>query len=72
LEVSAGGYRAPTNIVNPDISVITCIELDHTKSFGNSLLDIAREKSGIIKYQKPVVVGPNSQHEFLRKVAEER
>jgi len=61
-----GGRLDATNIVNPAISVITSISLDHTKFLGNTLEKIALEKGGIIKKDKPVVIAP--QKEKIRQI----
>ena len=57
VEVGLGGRLDCTNIINPLISVITNISLDHTKFLGNTLQQIAHEKAGIIKENIPVVIG---------------
>ncbi|MDB3938355.1 bifunctional folylpolyglutamate synthase/dihydrofolate synthase [Flavobacteriaceae bacterium] len=57
IEVGMGGRLDSTNIIDPEVSVITNIGLDHTKFLGNTLLEIANEKSGIIKKGKTVVIG---------------
>jgi dihydrofolate synthase/folylpolyglutamate synthase len=57
LEVGLGGRLDATNVVNPACSVIVSIGLDHTKILGSSFGEIAREKAGIIKPGRPVVVG---------------
>lgn len=57
LEVGLGGRFDATNIVNPLVSVITTIALDHTDRLGNTLGEIASEKAGIIKPGVPVVTG---------------
>jgi dihydrofolate synthase/folylpolyglutamate synthase len=49
IETGLGGRLDSTNIVNPDIAVITPINLDHEKQLGNSLKEISAEKAGIIK-----------------------
>lgn len=49
LEVGLGGKYDATNIVKPEYSIITSISLDHVNILGDNLLDIAREKAGIIK-----------------------
>ena len=54
-EVGLGGRLDATNVLNPVISIITRIALDHTKTLGNSLEEICREKAGIIKQHTPVV-----------------
>ena len=57
VEVGLGGRLDATNIVQPTLSIITNIGLEHTEYLGDSLPKIAREKGGIIKKCTPVVVG---------------
>ena len=57
-EVGLGGRLDSTNVVTPEVSVITHIGLDHQAILGNSLEEIAAEKAGIIKQNVPVVLGP--------------
>lgn len=57
LEVGLGGRLDATNVVDPACSVIVSIGLDHTEYLGETLEAIAREKAGIIKPNRPVVVG---------------
>ena len=57
VEVGMGGRLDSTNIIDPEISVITNIGMDHTKFLGNTLREIATEKAGIIKKGKTVVIG---------------
>ena len=57
IEVGLGGRLDSTNIITPEVSVITNIGLDHTQFLGNSLEAIAYEKAGIIKPNIPVVIG---------------
>ena len=57
IETGLGGRLDATNIVQPLISVITNIGLEHTEYLGDSLPKIAREKGGIIKKCTPVIVG---------------
>lgn len=71
LETGLGGRLDATNIIDPSLSVITSIGLDHTKILGNTIEDIAREKAGIIKPYAPVVVGPQTPHELMEKKAKE-
>jgi dihydrofolate synthase/folylpolyglutamate synthase len=65
IEVGMGGRLDATNIIAPDVSVITRIALDHTKILGSTVRRIAGEKAGIIKPGVPVVIG--SRHEVARK-----
>ena len=56
IEVGLGGRLDSTNIITPEISLITNIGLDHTQMLGNTLEKIAMEKAGIIKRNVPVVI----------------
>ena len=58
LEVGMGGRLDATNVVNPRLSVITDIALDHQKYLGNTVGEIAREKAGILRPGVAVVVLP--------------
>lgn len=57
VEVGLGGRLDSTNIITPEVAVITNIGLDHTQFLGNTLEAIALEKGGIIKPNIPVVIG---------------
>ena len=57
IEVGMGGRLDSTNIIKPELSVITNIGLDHTAYLGDNLTQIAGEKAGIIKQGIPVVIG---------------
>jgi dihydrofolate synthase/folylpolyglutamate synthase len=57
IEVGLGGRLDSTNIISPEVSVITNISFDHTALLGNTLPKIAAEKAGIIKAEIPVVIG---------------
>ena len=57
IEVGLGGRLDSTNIVRPELSVITNISYDHTHILGDTLGKIALEKSGIIKRNVPVIIG---------------
>ncbi|MFS0575380.1 folylpolyglutamate synthase/dihydrofolate synthase family protein [Sporosarcina sp. 179-K 3D1 HS] len=58
LETGMGGTLDSTNVVEPLVSVITSIALDHTAILGDTIEEIAVQKAGIIKPDKPVVTGP--------------
>jgi dihydrofolate synthase / folylpolyglutamate synthase len=60
VEVGLGGRLDSTNIITPDLSVITNIGWDHMNILGDSLPEIAAEKAGIIKEDIPVVIGESS------------
>lgn len=62
IETGLGGRLDATNIVQPLISVITNIGLEHTEYLGDSLPKIAREKGGIIKKCTPVIVGEKNSN----------
>ena len=62
IEVGMGGRLDSTNIIHPEVSVITNIGLDHTQFLGDTLGKIATEKAGIIKKKVPVIIG-ESQNE---------
>ncbi len=57
IEVGLGGRLDSTNIITPEVSVITNIGIDHTQFLGNTLEEIAVEKGGIIKEAVPVIIG---------------
>jgi dihydrofolate synthase/folylpolyglutamate synthase len=57
IETGLGGRLDSTNIITPELSVITNISYDHTKILGDTLAEIAAEKAGIIKPKIPVVIG---------------
>jgi len=61
IEVGMGGRLDSTNIINPILSIITNISIDHTKFLGNNITDIAYEKAGIIKPGIPVVIGETQE-----------
>jgi dihydrofolate synthase/folylpolyglutamate synthase len=60
IEVGLGGRLDATNVVQPDVCVITSISLDHTAILGDTLAQIAAEKAGIIKPGATVVVAPQT------------
>ncbi len=73
IEVGLGGRLDSTNIITPELSVITNISLDHTNILGNTLKEIAGEKAGIIKPGIPVVIGesdPETDQVFIQKAKE--
>ena len=73
VEVGLGGRLDSTNIISPDLCVITNIGLEHTQYLGDTLAKIAAEKAGIIKPGVPVVIGerhPETDPVFIAKAAE--
>ncbi len=74
LEVGLGGRLDATNIVTPEVSVITSIGYDHCDILGATLTDIATEKAGIIKAGRPVAIGrlPAEAEAQVREIARSR
>ena len=73
IEVGLGGRLDSTNVIKPELSVITNISLDHVAMLGNTLAEIAAEKAGIIKPNTPVVIGetqPETKDVFINKAKE--
>lgn len=71
LETGMGGRFDATNVCEAQICVITNVSLDHTEYLGDTIYKIAKEKAGIIKNCKKVVVADNNL-EFLRAISEEK
>lgn len=72
IEVGLGGRLDCTNIVHPDLCIITNISFDHTQFLGNTLEKIAGEKAGIIKSGIPVIIGettPETKPVFAKRLA---
>jgi len=69
LEVGLGGIYDPTNVVNPILTIITSISFDHMHILGNSLLEIADNKLGILKKNIPLITldNPNINDLVIRK-----
>ena len=70
IEVGLGGRLDCTNIISPDLCVITNISFDHIQFLGDTLAKIASEKAGIIKPKIPVVIGeihPETESVFINK-----
>jgi dihydrofolate synthase/folylpolyglutamate synthase len=74
IETGLGGRLDATNVVDPEISIITSISFDHTDILGDTLAAIAAEKAGIIKPGKPVVIGllPAAAEQVIERIARER
>lgn len=70
LEVGLGGRLDATNVIDPVLTVITPVSVDHQQYLGETLAEIAGEKAGIIKRLVPCVVGP--QEEAALGVIEDR
>lgn len=74
IEVGMGGRLDATNVVEPLVTVITSIGLDHCVELGATFEEIAREKAGIIKPGRPIVLGrvPLVAEQVIRAIAAER
>ncbi|MCR5315284.1 MAG: bifunctional folylpolyglutamate synthase/dihydrofolate synthase [Bacteroidaceae bacterium] len=75
IEVGLGGRLDCTNIITPDISIITNISFDHVQYLGDTLAKIAGEKAGIIKHGVPVIIGekhPETTPVFTEKAKGEQ
>lgn len=73
IEVGLGGRLDSTNIITPEVSVITNIGKDHTQFLGETLPEIAFEKAGIIKQNIPIVIGERQkevEQVFIKKAKE--
>ena len=73
VEVGLGGRLDCTNIIRPDLCIITNISFDHTQFLGDTLEKIAAEKAGIIKSGIPAIIGettPETKPVFIRKANE--
>ncbi|UZM98530.1 hypothetical protein OL548_28875 [Lysinibacillus sp. MHQ-1] len=57
IEAGMGGLLDSTNVVIPIVSIIPSIALEHTQFLGNTIDSIARHKAGIIKQNRPVIIG---------------
>lgn len=72
LEVGLGGRLDATNIVDPDVAVVTSIALDHTDWLGPDRESIGREKAGIFRAGKPAIVGEPEMPHTIADVAQEK
>lgn len=73
MEVGLGGRLDATNIVDPDVAVVTSLAMDHCEILGDTLEKIAAEKAGILKAGRPVVIGrmPAAAEKVIRARAAE-
>ena len=70
IEAGLGGTYDATNIIQPDVAVLTRIGLDHTERLGNEITQIAADKAGIIKTNCKVVIGgqlPEALHPIFQR-----
>ena len=73
IETGLGGRLDSTNVITPEIAIITNIGIDHTQFLGNTLTEIATEKAGIIKPKIPIIIGedqPEIREVFIKKTEE--
>lgn len=70
LEVGLGGRLDAVNIIDPVLSIITSIDLDHTDKLGDTRELIAKEKSGIFRVNTPVICGDPNPPGILKEMAE--
>lgn len=74
MEVGLGGRLDSTNIIEPEVSVITQVGYEHADKLGCSLTSIAGEKAGIVKAGRPVILGDSKKEvvDTVRRIAESR
>ena len=74
VETGMGGRLDSTNVLDPLVSVITLIELEHTSILGDTITAIASEKAGIIKQSKPVILAKQNDEalEVFKKISKEK
>src|SRR5690625_4776037 len=74
IETGMGGLKDSTNVINPLLSIITNISRDHEQFLGKGIEKIAYQKAGIIKQDRPVIVGdvPWEAWECIQKIASEK
>jgi len=74
IETGLGGRLDSTNIINPELAIITNISLDHTNLLGDTIEKIATEKSGIIKDETPIIIGRRQKEttSIFKNIAKEK
>jgi dihydrofolate synthase/folylpolyglutamate synthase len=74
IETGLGGRLDSTNIIKPELSIITNIGFDHTNLLGNTLEEIAKEKAGIIKEKTPVIIGRKQEEikNIFKEIADKK
>lgn len=72
IEAGMGGALDSTNVINPELSIIPSISIEHTNFLGETIEEITRHKAGIIKKWKPVVIGelPLESLEIIQETAD--
>lgn len=71
IEVGMGGVGDATNVIDPLVSVITSIGLEHQEILGKTIEEIALAKAGIIKPRRPCVLGPDLPFNIFARVAKD-
>jgi len=61
IETGVGGRFDSTNVVRPLVSAVTSVSMDHSDMLGETLVEIAEQKAGVIKKNTPVVIGPRAK-----------
>jgi dihydrofolate synthase/folylpolyglutamate synthase len=71
IETGMGGRLDATNVIQPELAIITNISLEHRQYLGNTVNEIAAEKAGIIKYRKPVITAISQKNAYgvVEKIA---
>jgi len=74
IETGLGGRLDSTNIINPELAIITNISLDHTNLLGDTIEKIARQKAGIIKNKTPIIIGRKQKEttSIFKSIAKEK
>jgi len=72
MEIGLGGRLDAVNVMQPDVSVITSIAIDHIDWLGDNREDIAREKAGIMREHKPTICGEPDVPDSLLEVAQKK
>lgn len=65
IEVGLGGRFDTTNVIDPVLSIITSIGIDHERLLGDTKEKIAFDKAGIIKKNRPVLLGPTAHFQCI-------
>ena len=69
LEIGIGGRFDPVNLVSPDISILTNVDLDHQNWLGKTTEEIGKEKSAIFRENKPAILGQNNLPNSVKEEA---
>ena len=72
MEIGLGGRLDAVNVMEPDVSIITSIAIDHIDWLGDNREDIGREKAGIMRAHKPAICGEANAPDSLLEVAEQK